>query len=147
MAWPQHSWRYSNIQGAGGVLTLLNDSLNFYTGKRRRPLRLYSGGQHEHGCRDAAARWLHLRRGDDGRLAGDFDDPATVVKICGIFGSAQTHLFVNAVIQPSGFLQVAVLDVETQLPLADFPLNGSSIEHCGVPAERLEHLTPKISKT
>ena len=29
--WPQHSWRYSDIQGAGGVLTLLNDTLNFYT--------------------------------------------------------------------------------------------------------------------
>ena len=29
--WPQHSWRYSDIQGAGGVLTLLNDTLNFYS--------------------------------------------------------------------------------------------------------------------
>ena len=44
-----------------------------------------------------------------------------------IFKPDQTHLFVNAVIQPGGFLQVAVLNVETQLPLPDFPLNGSSI--------------------
>jgi hypothetical protein len=44
-----------------------------------------------------------------------------------IFDQAQVHLFVNTVIQPGGFLQVAVLDVEIQLPLADFPLNGSSI--------------------
>lgn len=37
------------------------------------------------------------------------------------------HLFVNTIIQPGGFLQVAVLDVETQLPLPGFPLNGSSV--------------------
>ena len=45
-----------------------------------------------------------------------------------IFNREQIHLFVNVVIQPGGFLQVAVLDVETQLPLADFPHNGSSID-------------------
>ena len=45
-----------------------------------------------------------------------------------IFNREQIHLFVNAVIQPGGFLQVAVLDVETQLPLADFPHNGSSVD-------------------
>ena len=35
-----------------------------------------------------------------------------------IFNREQIHLFLNAVIQPGGFLQIAVLDVETQLPLA-----------------------------
>ena len=30
-SWPQHSWRYSDVQGAGGVLTLMNDTLHFYT--------------------------------------------------------------------------------------------------------------------
>ena len=44
-----------------------------------------------------------------------------------IFGHRQIFLFVNVIIQPGGFLQVAVLDVDTQLPLALFPLNGSSI--------------------
>lgn len=44
-----------------------------------------------------------------------------------IFDHNQIHLFVNVIIQPGGFLQVAVLDVDTQLPLALFPLNGSSI--------------------
>lgn len=41
-----------------------------------------------------------------------------------IFDQAQVYLFVNTLVQPGGFLQVAVLDVETQLPLPDFPLNG-----------------------
>lgn len=29
--WPQHSWRYTDVQGVGGGFVLLNDTLNFYS--------------------------------------------------------------------------------------------------------------------
>ena len=56
-----------------------------------------------------------------------------------IFEQSQRDLFVNTIIQPGGFLQVAVLDVETYLPLAAFPLNGSSI--AGLPPNSASEVT------
>lgn len=60
-----------------------------------------------------------------------------------IFSPSQIHLFVNAIVQPGGFLQVAVLDVETQLPLADFPLNGSSL--AGMPPSTAIEVTDQVN--
>eukprot|EP01052_Picozoa_sp_SAG31_P060261 SAG31_NODE_19458_length_601_cov_0.922311_1_plen_152_part_10 len=43
--WPRHSWRYSDVQGAGGVLTLFNDTLNFFTaGSSGAPYDFVLGG-------------------------------------------------------------------------------------------------------
>ena len=120
--WPQHSWRYSDIQGSGGGFLVVNDTLNFFSsGAAGAPYDFILGGNTSTGV-------ATLRRDGFTSVESMMDgSPGLLTTRPLIFDSAQTHLFVNVVIQPGGFLQVAVLDVETQMPLPDFPLNGSSI--------------------
>lgn len=126
-AWPLHSYRYSGVQSVGGGLNLgrINgeERLLFYASMQSGlPFDPgWTGGNSSMGV-------ASLRRDGftsvEAMMSGS---PGTLTTRPLIFNANMQYLFVNLVVQPGGFFQVAVLDAQSNATMTGFEGNHSIV--------------------
>lgn len=126
-SWPAHSWHNNGLGTVGAGLVLRDDRLWFYAkGTSGLPFDpSWSGG-------NASMGVASLRR--DGFTSVEAvlpGEPGLLTTRPVVWDADRQHLFLNLVIQPGGFVQVAVRDVHDERTLAGFELDNSTVGPVG----------------
>ena len=107
-AWPVHLWNRADVQSVGGGFVVVGDEMRFYSsGSKDLPYGAPTAHYHSRGNRSMGM--AVLRR--DGMVSVEnlLAEPGVLTTRPLVWNAAQRRLFVNAVVQPGGFLQVEVL--------------------------------------